>query len=354
MTAARLAIFCRSLEGGGAERVLVTVANGLAGKGHEVSLVLGCGLGPALRDVASRVQVICLGKRTPFGALVPLVRFLDRDKPQAILATLVAENAIALAAARLARHRPRVVVREANTLSVALRYRSRASRVVAGSVARATYPRADAIVAVSNDAKRDLAAFLGVAEDRVSAIPNPAPPMRERSSEKRERPLVVAAGRLVPKKGFDVLLAAFAEAPEAELVILGEGPERERLERRIAELGLSARARLAGFVTDPLSWFARADLFVLSSFAEGMPNVLLQAMACGCPVVATDCPSGPREILDHGRWGRLVPPHDVQALAGAITASLKEKSPRDVRRRASDFDEGAIVTAYERLLLGPP
>src|SRR5688572_18517400 len=132
MARCRLAIFCRSLEGGGAERVMTTLANGLAGKGHDVFLVLSCGAGPYLREVARNVHLVDLACRTPATALLPFKRFLDRERPSAALATLVGENAIAVAASRLLsrRHRPRVVVREANTLSVALRFRGRVDRTI--------------------------------------------------------------------------------------------------------------------------------------------------------------------------------------------------------------------------------
>src|SRR5688500_15084708 len=134
MDARRLAIFCRSLAGGGAERVMTTVANGLAEKGHDVFLCLTRGPGPYLREVSRDVRVVDLACRTPASALLPFARFLERERPSAVLSTLVAENAIAVAASRLVskRSRPRVVVREANTLSVALRFRSRADRLIAG------------------------------------------------------------------------------------------------------------------------------------------------------------------------------------------------------------------------------
>jgi glycosyltransferase involved in cell wall biosynthesis len=168
--------------------------------------------------------------------------------------------------------------------------------------------------------------------------------------------VAIAAGRLVKKKGFDVLLDALARTRrrrEVRLVILGEGPERSTLESRVAALGLRDVVALPGFVENPLAWFARADLFVLSSFAEGMPNAMLQAMAAGCPVVATDCPSGPREILEDGRWGTLVPPGDAGALAEAIAFALGSPRARsDSRARAAAFGIDAIAEQYAGLLFG--
>ena len=176
---------------------------------------------------------------------------------------------------------------------------------------------------------------------------------------------MIAAGRLVAKKGFDVLLDAFREVRrrcDAGLVILGEGPLRSALEAKASALGLADAVALPGFQKNPSAWFARADLFVLSSFAEGMPNAMLQAMASGCPVVATDCPSGPREILEDGRWGTLVPPGDVGALADAIMNGLRAPSPRSLfpgrarvralsRERAAAYALDPIAEQYVRLLL---
>ncbi|HVH48072.1 MAG TPA: glycosyltransferase [Labilithrix sp.] len=235
---------------------------------------------------------------------------------------------------------------------------------------RLAYPRADAVVAVSAGAADDLAASLGTARDRIVSIPNPAvtPGTRQREAEPvahpwlaetpgvRAVPVVLAAGRLVVKKGFALLLDAFARARrerELRLVILGEGPMRRALESRIATLGLGGVVALPGFVENPLAWFARADLFVLSSFAAGMPNALLQAMAAGCPVVATDCPSGPREILEDGRWGTLVPPGNAGALADAIVEALGARQLRsESRARAEAFGIEPIAARYAQLLFG--
>ena len=367
LSRAHVTLLCLSLEGGGAERVMITVANGLAALGHRVDLVLLCGKGPRAREVASSVRVIDL--EAPHAALgaISFYRYLRRERPDVVLSTLVAPNAIAVAGARLLPRgaRARVVVREANTLSVALRYRSLPSRVLAGAVARAAYPLADAIVAVSEEAKDDLSRFLGVAAERVTAIHNPSvtDAMLERSRDaephpwfaaERTTPVVVAAGRLVRKKGFDVLIDAFAavrRARPARLQIMGEGEERASLAARVERLGLAADVELCGFADNPFARFARADLFVLSSLAEGMPNVLVEAMACGCPVVATTCPSGPREILRGGRDGSLVAPGDSAALAAAILETLAHPPDRaSLRARAEDFHAARVVATYARVL----
>ncbi len=361
------ALLCGSLDGGGAERVMIALANGLAADGHRVDLVLLCGPGPRDGEVSSAVRVVPLRASRPALGAGAFLHYLRRESPRAVLATLVGPNAMAVACARLlpASRRPRVVVREANTLSVALRYRSHPARLLAGAIARAAYPHADAIIAVSEGARADLSRFLGLPNERVIAVANPAPTAAvvARSREPlahpwfasdRAVPLLVAAGRLVPKKGFDVLLeavAALGPRRAVRLVVMGVGPEHAALDRQIDRLGLRGRAELAGYVDNPFSRLGRADLFVLSSLAEGMPNALLEAMACGCPVVATDCPSGPREILRDGRDGILVPPGDSVALAAAIDEALTSPPDRAaLRARAADFDGSVAVGAYARVL----
>ena len=343
---------------GGAERVLVAVGNELADRGVSVRLVFLGGEARVPAGVAFPVQA--LGARDPLSAIRRLARVYRERRPDAVLATLVGANAIAVAAARLLPRgaRPRVIVREANTLPIALDYRPFVERTLARAVARIAYPRADGIVAVSEAAADALGRFLPLPRDRVRAIPNPAwAPPRQKHAElthpfATRAPLLVAAGRLVPKKGFDVLVRAFATLAGGHLVVLGEGPERGRLEALARALGVEARVAFPGFVDDPFAWFARADLFVLSSYAEGMPNVLLQAIASGCPVVSTDCPSGPREILgDHAPF--LIPPNDPATLTRAITETLsfpRTKLTTRVTTRIERFALPRVASAYAEVL----
>jgi glycosyltransferase involved in cell wall biosynthesis len=347
---------------------MVALADEFARRGHDVTFVLLC-RGQAHRPrPGPAVSVVALGAKNVAAAVVPFVRWISAARPEAILSTLVAPNLLSVAASRIMppAERPRVVVREANTLRAALSFRPKAFRVASRLAVRLAYPRADAIVAVSAGAAEDLAAVLG-STSRILTIPNPASTPESARLERepvdhpwlvdgRSVPVVIAAGRLVKKKGFEVLLEAFARAVKrvpARLVLLGEGPERRALEARVDALGLRAVVALPGFVDNPFAWFARSDVFVLSSYAEGMPNALLQAMAAGCTVVATDCPSGPREILEDGRWGMLVPVGDGRRMAEAIASSLAQPAPRERSRvRASAFAIDRVASAYEGALLG--
>ena len=166
--------------------------------------------------------------------------------------------------------------------------------------------------------------------------------------------IILAAGRLSEQKNFLMLIRAFAEVRsqlDARLILLGEGPQREQICDLINSLNIEELVSMPGWVDNPYSFMAKADLFVLSSSREGCPNVLLEALACGCPVVSTDCPSGPSEILEHGRWGRLVPVNDQTALAEAIIAKLEDNTNRDaLRQRAAQFSLENMIEKFENLI----
>jgi glycosyltransferase involved in cell wall biosynthesis len=232
-----------------------------------------------------------------------------------------------------------------------------------------TYPFADAVVAVSSELADDLSAVAGLPRGLIRTVYNPVvgPELPALAAEPAGHPwlrpggppVVLGAGRLVEQKDFPTLLRAFAlvrrERP-ARLVILGEGPAgaREGLAALAAGLGVAADLDLPGFVANPYAYMARAAAFALSSLHEGLPGVLIQALACGCPVVSTDCPSGPREILDGGRYGRLVPVGDHEALARAILACLDDPSGREERvARAAAFGLERAVDRYLELIGRP-
>ncbi len=362
----RLVIFVPSLAGGGAERVMVTLANAMAARGFLVDLVLATARGPYLKDVSSAVRVVDLKAGRVIKALIPLVRYLRRERPVALLSAMGHANVVALLARQVARTGTRVVVSERSTISVSHLVARGVLARVSFMLVRWLYPLADGICTVSQASSDDLASFARLNATRVQTIYNPFDLQRiaRRASEPLTHPwlgadepaLVLAAGRLTAEKDYSALIRAFAELQRmrpARLVILGEGELRPALEKLMAELGLSSNSvYLPGFVANPMAWMARCSLFVLSSRWEGLPGVLIEAMACGAPVISTNCPSGPNEILEGGRWGKLVPVGDVDALASAmaeVLATPKEKLP-DVRIRAADFEQERAVDAYLRIM----
>lgn len=360
----RLAIFAPSMAGGGAERGALKLAEGLAHRGFRVDLVLAAAEGPRLAEVSDEVRVVDLDARRVLTSLPGLIRYLREEKPLALASFLDHANVIALSASRLARYRGRVVVVEQNTLSEAARNgKSRRDRMMPWIVRR-FYPRADYIVGVSAGVIADLTQFAKVPAEKLRVVFNPI--VTSDLAERAQAPVdhtwfrdgskvFVAVGRLRPQKDFRTLLLAFSKvraSRPARLFILGEGSERRELETLVRELGIAGDVSLPGAVENPYSYLARAVAFVLSSRWEGLPTVLIEALACGVPVIATDCPSGPREILAGGRYGKLVPVGSVERLALAMEAAVEGKllaAPADSWR---PYEVDAVVDDYLRLLVG--
>lgn len=366
MALQRLSIFAPSLGGGGAERVMCLVAGGLAARGVDVTLVLCQASGSYLADVDPRVRVVDLGASSMPRALLPLVRHLRKSRPTALLAAMSHANVTAALAHRITRSRSQLFLSEhAHLSSVLMAYPGWRMRATA-LMMRWTYPRADRIVSVSEgvtsdllqriplDAKRVVTIYNPVVDDALHACANAEPACSWLSARAPcDPPVVLAAGRLVPQKDFATLIEAFAllrRMRPARLLILGEGELRASLTAQVARLGLENDVALPGFEPNPFSAMRAAQLFVLSSRFEGLGCVLIEAMACGTPVVSTDCPSGPHEVLQGGRWGRLVPVGDVAALAAAMASTLDDPRPPDVALRAEDFSVARAVERYAQEL----
>lgn len=342
---------------------MLNLANGFADKGLKVDLVLAKAEGPFLTQVDGRVRVVDLRASRVAASLPALVRYLQKNRPAAMLSAMHYANLIAICARMLARVPTRLVVSERNTLSLASDSSSlKRMRLIPGLM-RLLYPRADAVVAVSAGVAADLVSVIGLPRERVSVIYNAVvdSELLTKSQEAVDHPwlgaddspIVLAVGRLSPQKDHLTLIRAFAlvrSVRSARLVILGEGEMRQALERQIQHMGMEGDVLLPGFEENPFKWMRRAATFVLSSRWEGLPGVLIQAMACGTPVISTDCPSGPREILADGKWGRLVPVGDDVAMAEAIISTLDEKDHPDVVSRAMEFGIDPAVFAYRRVL----
>lgn len=362
----KVALFVPELFGGGAERVMVNIANGLGERGWPVDLILAAARGPYLELVSPKVRIVDLDTGGVARAVPKLARYLRAERPAALLATLSYANVAAVVARLLARTRTPTFLREPSTPSQidrdTLDLRSRLAELLKG----AAYRLADGVVAVSQGAAEDIKRFLSVPAERVHTLYNPVvdgkiteaakAPVDEPWFAEGEPPVVLGVGRLGPEKDFATLLRAIANVRrerDVRLIILGEGAERASLTALADELGITDDVKLPGFVDNPFSYMARASLYVLSSVREGLPGALIQAMACGTPVVATDCPSGPAEVLERGQYGELVPMRDPTALAAAIVRSLDAEHDRArLIARASVFSVDESIDAYEALLLG--
>ncbi len=309
------------------------------------------------------VRLVDLGVEHSTWAAPALARYLRRERPTALLAAKDRAIRSAVMARRLAGAHCRLVVRLGTNLSASLEGKSAAARWLRCRPMRWLYPRTDAIIAVSEGVAADTRNVAGLADGHVTVVRNPvvAPDLAARASAKvahpwlgGEMPVVLGAGRLTRQKDFPTLIRAFASLREmrpARLVILGDGPDRQALARLARTLGVGGDLDLPGHVDNPHAWMAKAGLFVLSSVWEGSPNVLTEAVACGTPVVATDCPSGPRELLADGRYGLLVPVGDDAALAAAMLRTLDRPLPAATLREAvRDYTVEASARGYLRVL----
>lgn len=325
----RLALFLPDLGGGGAERVALALIQGFLDRGHPIDLVLANRRGALLPLVPAGVDIVDLSAAKLRQTVRPLARYLRARQPYALHAMMWPLPLIAVAARAIARCDTRIVGSEHTTFSTmphGLRHRA------VRTLTRWGYARLDALVAVSAGVADDLAAFIGLPRAGISVIHNPLllPDALPDPAEARGRwpagtKRILAVGALKSEKNYPLLLAALARVRErmpASLLILGEGPLRGELEAEVARLGLRGAVVFGGFETDPWPSYAAADLFVLSSDCEGLPTVLIEALHANVPIISTDCPSGPREILGDGLYGALVACADEAALAEKMSETL--------------------------------
>lgn len=341
---------------------MVTLANEFAKRGYRAELVVATSSGALRHRVSEQVRVVDLRASRALAALWPLSRHIRRARPAVLLSTLNYANVVALAAAALSTRAVRVVVREAETRTAAAQFeKTKELRVVLLPwVMRLAYRKAWAVIAVSEGVAADLHDTARLTRRDIKVVPNPVvgPELFRSAQEPAPHPwfydggppVVVAAGRLHPVKDFASLIRAVAEVSERKpvrLIVLGEGDERQNLEALRDALDLRDHVDLPGHIADPIPFIANADVFVLSSISEGLPNALIQAVACGRSIVATDCRSGPREILDDGQLGRLVPIRNPAALAEAIgLAIVAEPDRRAMALQAERYSVAASTTAY--------
>ena len=393
-----VALLMVNLEGGGIQRSMLHLARALADRGHRVDLLLYKAQGDFVDSVPSAIRVVALetaprwrGRFHAFRAapehlihlampvLLPrkshgalrclpaLVRYLREERPAVLLSAEPDLNLVALWARRLAGVSVRTVISERIHLSNHLRDEAKRRKwrwrfIV--PLLRRMYPEADRIIAVSRGVADDLRTLVGLPPELVTTVYNPV--VDSELAKKAEAPIdhpwfmpgappvIIAVGRLTEQKDFPTLLRAFAQVRaqrQARLLLLGEGELRRKLEALVRELGVDQDVSLPGFASNPFAYMARAAVFVLSSTYEGLPGVLIQALACGCPVVSTDCPSGPAEILENGQYGQLVPVGDPAAMAQAILATLDAPPDRGLlQKRASLFSVDRAVEQYLEVL----
>ncbi|MBN9245631.1 MAG: glycosyltransferase [Mesorhizobium sp.] len=356
----------RAFSGGGAQRDAILLANGIADTGVAATIMVLDAQGPLRSLVAPAVGIVDLGRGRKLKmalALPAILSALSKTRPAVLVASEASGNALAVIATRLLprSRRPRLVLREVASPMQARTNDPYVQNRLAYRLAPWLYPRADLVVALTEPVRGDLVKHFRVPRQRAVALGTNAVLTQSReqvlaaTTRAVEPGLLVAVGRLSQEKGFATLLEAVAlvrKRRPVRLVIVGEGPDRAGLEAQIKALHLDTTVELAGFHSDPGVFLERAQLFVSSSRYEGLGNAIIEALSHGVPVVSTDAPYGPREILQDGRWGDLVPVDDAAALADAIEARLAHAADdgRNGKERAADFTvENAAATFLDIL-----
>lgn len=330
-----IGFFIPSVRGGGAEKMFVHLANEFTKRDFKVDLLLAQKEGPYLEDISDKVKIVDLRSPRVLKSLFPLIQYLKNEKPDILVSTLNHVNIIAIIAKIVSRVPVKIIIRQA----IHYRFFSNKKRLLLDQY---LFKKADKIIAISKGVETSLIELVKIPREKVVTITNPVfnQSIIEKSREeilhpfihKKKYRIILGAGRLSRQKGFLTLIRAFEKMKNdsIRLIILGEGESREELENMVKELGLEKVISMPGFVQNPYAYMARADVFVLSSSMEGFGNVIVEAMACGTNVVSTDCPSGPSEILDGGKYGRLVPVGHIEKLSEAILDTLQNPLSEEI------------------------
>ena len=376
----RIACFFSTSGHSGVDRAAGHLIPALARRGYRVDLLKVRRHGPELPEVPPGVRVIDLGSRYTYACLPAIAAYLRRELPAVLLSDKDRVNRTALFARTLARLGPgrlaggaagvptRLVFSSGTTISIDLATRGPVERWVQRHSMGRLYPLADQVIVTSAGVADDMAAYTGLRRDLIRVVPSPVVHESLFTAELPRpahpwfgdpaAPLILSVGELCHRKGFDTLLRAFARVRAqrpCRLMILGRGDERSALLALAAELGVADGFALPGFVPEPYAYMAHADLFAFTSRWEGLGFVPIEALAVGTPVVSTDCPSGPREVLADGRYGPLVPVDDAAALARALIATLDHPLPaEDLREAARPYAIEASTDAYLNAMGLPP
>lgn len=365
MTSQKIALFIPALSVGGLEGVFISVASGLAAQGFDVDCLVMQGGGAFEKQLPATINLINLDSRA-VASPVPLARYLRSVRPSHLIGFSEPCNLAAIVARWLARVPVTVIITVHNTLSLSVQHTRYRKEKLYPFFARRLYPYVDHFIAVSLGVAQDYADFIGLDRAGMAVVYNPIPvgQIQQRSKQpvdhpwftQRDKPILLAVNRMEPQKDYPTLIRAFAtlrEDVDCRLCVVGDGSQWVRVEALVDELGIREHVLFTGMDTNPFKYMARADVFLLSSVHEGFGNVMVEALACGCNVVATDCPHGPAEILANGQFGRLVPVGDHQAMAAAIEATLDDPLPGEqLRNRALDFVPENATKAYAAIIRG--
>ena len=366
----KISLFLPALCGGGAERVFINLAKGFAKRGFHVDFVLAQKEGSYVDEIPNFPELIHVlelnqkQKKTfrTIKSFPSIIKYLKKEQPEILISGLHA-NIPVLFAKKISKVNTRVIITEHNTFSFQNKLLPKPYKILNLFLTRLIYPYADRILAVSNGVADDLMNVTGLKNEKLMTIYNPI--ITNEIINKAvshldhpwfypdEPPVIISIGRLSEQKNFKILIRAFAKVckyKSARLMILGEGEERKELEELIRQLNLEDVVCLPGFVSNPYPYLIRSRLFVLSSNWEGLPTVLVEALYCNTPIIATDCHSGPREILQDGKFGTLVPINDENELANEIISELDKKKENIPIESWQPFFEDTVIDQYLKLI----
>jgi len=359
----KVAIYMNDLAAGGAERMILSMIPTMRQRGVQVTLLLHTGKGDLAQALPEGLPVISFETPRTLSDVRPLARYLRKARPDILLANLVHNNIAALLSRSVARGPTRVVICQHNALSSEAGPQAPLKFRVVPRIFRYLSGFAAGIVCVSRGVADDMAQTCGIARDRITVIYNPITSAGFNARvdavdthpwlEDGLKPVFIAVGRFVPQKNHKLLLDALAllrRRIPARLLVLGQGPLDAALAATARSLGIESAVAFLGFRENPLPLIKRSTALVLSSDYEGFGNVIVEALGCGTPVISTNCPFGPSEILADGRFGRLVPVGDAAAMAQAMASPLRDQwSEQELRSRAELFSVDAAVDGYLRL-----
>ena len=364
MNRKEITIFMPALGGGGAERIVLNLIEGLISEGIRVKLILATKYGILRDSIPNDVEVVDLGYSKTIFSLFSLAKYIRQNQPNILLSHLHIANRIAIAANIISGKQTKVFVVSHSTISSVMAEYSLLNGFLSKLIYKILYPKAYKIIHVSNGSARDLEKLFKWKNGTVSVAYNPV--IRDKLLpdnmiysphpwfDDKKRPVILGVGRLTRLKNFTLLLNAFAmlrDILDCRLIILGDGEQRKELENQIQQLNLKDYVSMPGFVRNPMDYMNHASVFVLSSSREALPTVLIEALASGCPVVSTDCPNGPREILENGKYGKLVPPDAPERLSQAIYKTIKKPPDRGMlKRRGMDFSIKNATRKYIEIL----
>lgn len=344
----------------GVDRAMHHLIPAIAARGYTVDLLHVRKHGPHFDKPPPGVNIIDLGTSHVYSSLFKVHRYLRNNRPAVLFSDKDRVNRIAILANMAAGSPSRIIVRSGTTISVDLAHRGAFDRFMQKQSMGKLYRKAAKVIVPCQSVADDLAAYTGLPRTHIAAVPSPIvpqslldntpPPPAHKWFQNKNQPIILSVGALTPRKGFVTLIHAFSRLRQqtpAHLLIIGKGPQRQELQALAEQLGVADDIDFAGFIDKPYAYMAHCDVFAFASRWEGLSFVLVEALGMGAAVVATDSPGGSAEVLQNGRFGKLVPVDDIHAFCVGLQQSLSTEHDRLLTKQAAlPFEIGNSTNAY--------